>query len=259
MAQKLQGWCAGQRIDVVQVLRNPGDRYDLTEATGKIIKDIWRRGKYLEFDLGPDGAVICHNAMSGFWDMEDEPWTFDYVEGVRKATSGDVRVVLSLSNGRKLRFHDVRLFGNISHYPPGWAAMPYTKLGPDAIKTKRLKLDAPTFNVLDSAVFLSNKKPIKQLLLEQNRIAGVGNIYAVEALWRSQIHPARPGVSLKGADHQRLTETIQSVLNQAISMDLRYDEYLQVYRRIQCCVCGKKIEKMDIAKRTTYFCVHCQH
>lgn len=258
MAQRLHEWSVGQKITEYRVLRNPGGRYDPTGCKNSTIRNIFRRGKRLVFDLDNDISCVCHNAMSGFWDASDDPWTFDYVEGKRESKTSDIRMELELESGRILRFHDSRLFGNFATLPTILISNMSEKVGAEAIATLRMLPGSPVFNVLDSAVLLSNKKPIKQLLLEQERIAGIGNIYASEALWRAGIHPSRPGVSLKASEHQSLTEAIQSVLNQAIAQDLKYDEYLQVYRRLQCCNCGEKIKKIDVAKRSTYFCIHCQ-
>jgi formamidopyrimidine-DNA glycosylase len=258
MAQRLHDWSNGKKIVDYKVLRNPGGRYDPTGCKGPVINGVYRRGKRLIFDLDNGISAVCHNAMSGFWDTSDEPWTFDYVEGKRESKTTDVRLEFELDSGRVLRFHDARLFGSLSTCPTPLLQKMLEKVGAEAIRTPRMLPDSPVFNILDSAVFLSGKKPIKQLLLEQERIAGVGNIYAAEALWRAQIHPSRLGVSLKGDDHQRLLECVQSVLKDALAYGLRYDEYLKVYRREFCKNCGNKIGKIDIAKRTTYFCVHCQ-
>lgn len=265
MTSKMSIWGINGRISKIEVLR--GDYFSHGTsvcAVGQRIKDCYRAGKYMIFPLDR-GTIVCHNAMSGYWDTEVEPWTFDYVEGKREATQKDVRVKIHIDDGPgrempTLQFHDSRLFGSLTYFDCFPQELPILrKLGPEAIPTKQMFPGRPVFHILDSAVLLSHKKPIKQLLLEQERIAGVGNIYAAEALWLARIHPARPGVSLNGAEHQKLTEAIQCVLTTAMVKDLRYDEYLNVYRRKNCVSCGKEIQKIDIAKRTTYFCVHCQH
>lgn len=270
MAQRLDVWTKEQTIDRVEVARNPGDRYDVEGCINSTFRTapeggVFRRGKQLFFSLLNNYGMhdpfylICHNAMSGFWDTEDEPWTFDYVEGKRKSTESDVRVRIVLRSGRVLRFHDSRLFGRISIASGTRVGkIVFEDLGPEAIPTPRMFPGSPVFHILDSAVFLSAKKPIKQLLLEQGRIAGIGNIYAAEVLWLAAIHPERQGVSLKGAEHQSLTEAIQCVLTNALNRGLKYDEYLNVYRRETCPACDGPISKIEIAKRSTYLCVKCQ-
>lgn len=263
MAQNLRGWIHDRsldRIEKIEVGRNPKNRYAVgPELEGAICMDVFRRGKRLIFELVQDGDkyLVCHNAMSGYWDCSTDPWTFDYVEGKRTPKESDVRVKIHLGSGKVLRFHDSRLFGSLRVLTKNELAAEHASLGPDALSTPRLQHYAPTFNILDSAVFLSGKKPIKQLLLEQHRIAGLGNIYAVESLWLAGVRPDRPGNSLTTDEHQKITESIQLVLRAALDRSLDYGS-LAVYRRQNCPDCGLKIEKIEVAKRSTYFCPTCQ-
>ena len=258
MTQKLHDWCAGQEVESVQILRNPGGRYEAEGSVGRTIDGVYRRGKRIVFVLSDKNNILCHNAMSGFWDTEDEPWTFDYVEGSRKSTESDVRAILTLKSGRRLRFHDSRLFGSIQTIEHVDLLRKFNLLGPEAIETLRMFSGAPVFNVLDAAVFFTDKKPIKQLLMEQDRIAGIGNIYAAEALWRARVSPSRRGDSLTTDQIGWLSVAIGGTLRIALEQGLRYNSYLQVYRRKSCSTCSGPIEKEEIAGRSTYFCPKCQ-
>lgn len=261
MAEKLHGWCVGRSVKAVSIPRNPSGRYEphAIRVAGKI-EDVRRRGKYLVFLFESGALLLCHNAMSGFWDIADEPWTFDYVEGTRQATEKDVRVNITLDDDTLLRFHDARLFGRMRCFVRLDDVDAFKKMGPEAIETERTLLYSPVWSVLDSAVFLSDPKPIKQLLMEQDRIAGVGNIYASEALWRAKVHPTRLGSSLTSKEHQDITECVRKCLEDALRYDLKYDRYLNVYRREFCIRenCEEDIQKVTIAGRSSYFCPNCQ-
>lgn len=261
MAKKLQGWAVGQMIKRTELLRGErylGGRGASDTLMGRRILDVRRAGKMLLFELDNATTLACHNAMSGYWDVEADPWTFDYVEGKRTATERDVRVKLHL-DGNILRFHDSRCFATMRH----WRCRPFDipavrDMGPEAIQTDRMLPGRPIFCSLDAAVNLTKPKPIKELLLKQELLAGVGNIYAVEALWWARLRPDRLGDSLKANELYDLTVAIQQVLAKALDKNLDYTSYLKVYRQAKC-DCGESISKIAIAKRNTYFCVHCQH
>ena len=119
-----------------------------------------------------------------------------------------------------------------------------------------------------------SKKPIKPYLLEQTLVVGLGNIYVDEALWRAQIHPARPAASLKPAEVKRLREQIIEVLQlgiekrgstirtyrNALGEDGTMQDFLQVYGKTgqPCARCGSPIEKIKLGGRGTHLCPHCQ-
>ena len=196
----------GKRINEIQISRGKylreTPRGPIPLVSGQWINEIHRRGKFIIFHL-THGTLVCHNAMSGFWDTEDEPWTFDYVEGKRQATPRDVRVQMHLGthytwsgveNRTNLRFHDARLFGSLRYYDTlDISKIPSLKdLGPEAITTEHSYLGAMKWNILDLVtVVVSNERPIKDILMNQKNVAGIGNIYATEALFRAGINPSR--------------------------------------------------------------------
>lgn len=257
MCARTNAWAAGRKIDGVKVHRQNG-KYHVGDITGHGVIGVFRRGKQMIFQLTGDKVLVAHNAMSGYWDAHDDPWTFDYVEGSREPTEKDVRVELILDGGRRLRFHDSRLFGHM--YVATWAEVEKELgcLGPEAIKTPRMFPLAPVLNTLDMVVILGgSKKPVKQLLLEQERLAGVGNIYAAEALWKASVHPLRRGDSLSTQELSDVSDAIREVLNGALGRNLDYSG-LKVYRSETCPRCKGGIGKIEVAKRMTYFCPVCQ-
>lgn len=239
--------CVGQFVDSVEVLRGE-DYVGATALGGSEIFGVYRRGKFVVFDLGI-GYVLAHNAMTGFFDYEDEPWTFDYVEGRRTSSESDVRVKIGLSNGKVLRFHDTRLFGSIRWSP----TLP--ELGPDLVATKFLM---PLSPVIDEKQFrdglAGSKHAIKQLLLDQSFVAGVGNIYSSEALVVAGIDPETP--ANKVDDPEILLEALVGVVGESIPT-VRYD-WLNVYRRSTCGLCGSPVERFKLKGRATFRCKRCQ-
>lgn len=270
MCQRVNDWTLAGTIKNFEVLR--GDYLSFgspqlrdLRVMGRMICGCFRAGKYMVVILDK-GFIVCHNAMSGYWDTSLEPWTFNYVEGKRQASSKDVRVKITIDSPKfgvfSLQFHDARLFGSlVYHGVESERDLPFMKnLGPDALETPRL-LNTITHSEITLEQFLDGikkPKPIKELLMRQDIIAGVGNIYAVEGLWRAGIHPATPGDQIGSQDAEALLASVQCVLREALDHSLDYSKYLYVYRQEICYACKEKIQKIDIAKRSTYFCVHCQ-
>ena len=246
----------GRKITASNVLRSNG-KYDTHGVVGNCIIQVLRRGKKMIFTLTGDKCLVVHNAMSGFWDSRNEPWTFDYVEGSRKATDKDVRIEFFLDGGDSLRFHDSRLFGSSRVVTWSEIEKECSEMGPEAIRTPRMFPLAPVLNVLDMTIICDSKKPIKEVLMDQSRLAGVGNIYAAESLWMAQIHPLKPAKELGTQELTDLSDAIQGVLKSALANNLDYG-VLNVYRQSECDTCFSKIEKVEVAKRTTYFCPKCQ-
>jgi formamidopyrimidine-DNA glycosylase len=181
-----------------------------------------------------------------------------------------LRVKILLESGRELHFEDMRVFGRLWFVPSGESFEDVVPtLGELGIEPLT-ELSAKTL----AALFQGRKQSVKGALLDQRNIAGIGNIYADESLFQAGIHPARAAGTLKRAELTRLAETVKEVLNRAITLGgstLRdytssegvngnYQQQSWVYGRTgeQCRNCGKKIERMKIAGRSSHFCPTCQ-
>ncbi len=229
-------------------------------VTGKTIEGLNRLGKYLVFHLAGGHYMVVHLRMTG------RLYTMDTAE-----SAGLVKLaaVFRLDNGTTLCFQDTRRFGTIYlgsdelfHSIGG-----LQRLGPD-----------PTASDWDhrawAAQLQKRRAPVKSLLLNQQLLAGLGNIYADESLFCAGIHPRRPGSSLTDADLRRLASCIRSILLDAIEhegttiRDFRngynqtgsFQGRLQVYKRTDqpCRHCGKPVEKLKLAGRSSHFCPACQ-
>jgi formamidopyrimidine-DNA glycosylase len=201
-----------------------------------------------------------------------------------------VRVAFALGDGRELRYRDVRKFGRIGLWPGGGLRSVGAGRG---TRSKRVAEGSRTYRIGEvfsghgpeplSGGFtvrrlrdrLSRRSAkLKTLLLDQSFIAGVGNIYADEALWRARLHPLRAADKLEDAEVERLHRSIRKVLRQgianrgsSISDYVSTDgqpgdnaERLMVYRRTNqpCFRCGRPIRRIIVAQRSTHFCPHCQ-
>ena len=235
-------------------------RSDLESMHGAVIEDVKRHGKYIIFSTRA-GTLVSHCAMSGFWDTDLEPWTFDYVEGRRTVDTQHVRCrIPTVEIGRTrrgpvLRYHDVRKFGRLDFCPIDVDGFVLAKrMGPEALVTER----AATVTQFVGRSLGSDFRPIKQVLTDQSVVAGVGNIYSTEALWRASVWPWMPSAALSIGETMELMVCLQEVLEEALHHEVRYDRFLRVYRQRSCVRCGTTIARESLAKRATYYCPRCQ-
>ena len=244
----------GTAIARVEV-RDPRLNLPANALAGRAIEAITRRGKYIIFQLSGGRSLIVHLCMSG-------KLARDFSEAERK----HIRFSLHLDRG-EIHFVNPRRLGTAIYSEDGF---PH-QLGIDPLETAftpaRLK-----------ALVRASRAPIKALLMDQKRIAGIGNIYAMEALWCAGIDPRRSGKSLADNEIVTLHTAVQHVLTEAIDRmgstlgtgvsDYRnsngaegsFQERFAVYGREgqSCPRCGESIERIKQAGRSTYFCPHCQ-
>ncbi len=228
---------------------------------GRRVEGLQRRGKYLVLELSGELFVVMHLRMTGTLLLVDE---VDDLPG-----RDHLRARFTLDSGSRVLFCDVRRFGAgvVLH---GGAAR-------DAYFGARLGVEplGPEFSVEAlRAMARGRRAPVKAFLLSQERIAGVGNIYADEALFRAGIHPLRPVGALTGAQLGALREGLLQALEAGIDArgasidDFRHtdgargsfqDRFL-VHRREgrPCPRCGAQIGKLRAAGRGTYACERCQ-
>jgi formamidopyrimidine-DNA glycosylase len=224
-------------------------------VAGSSFKSIARRGKYLIFALDSGDFLIIHLKMTGHLSVVDELEPRDPY----------AHTVFSLDSGTELRFRDVRKFGRI--YLVADPNEVLGKLGPEPLG------DSFTPELFHS-MLRGRKRILKPLLLDQSFIAGIGNIYADEALHRAAIHPRRHSNSLSRSESHSLFHGIRDVLELAIKNNgASIDSYrkpdgtkgsmqnsLQVYGRSgePCPRCGNIIQRVILGNRSTHFCPFCQ-
>lgn len=224
---------------------------------GCVIESVRRRGKYIILNLGGGQAVVVHLRMTGRLWIKDSGYIADPHD----------RFIVELDSGQRLVLADTRQFAQVVWHDEGRLGGNdgLNRLGPDA-----LAVSAAEFVVLCRLA----RRPIKSFLLDQTRIAGLGNIYADESLFESGIRPDRRAASLRRDRVQRLHRSIQLVLRRAIrSCGTTIDTFsdpegraggfgprLKVYGRTgaPCKRCQTGIRRIVIAGRGTHFCPRCQ-
>ena len=239
-------------------LRRPLDPEKLSRLVGSRLVGFRRRGKFLLIRLEPEGTILVHLGMTG---------------RLQIAAPSEPRLphnhlVLGLDDGRELRYADVRRFGLVDWLPPGAEATDrsLSRLGIEP-------LDPALSEVLPPLMY-ARRAPVKALLMDQRLVAGVGNIYAAEALWRSRIRPTRAGNRTSLARLATLARNVQEVLGEAIAQGgttLRdyatpegefgyFAVKLEVYGRQgePCRCCGATLRAKVIGGRTTVWCGRCQ-
>jgi formamidopyrimidine-DNA glycosylase len=250
----------GTRIEAVAV-REPRLRRAVApdfarRLTGQVICSIDRRGKYLLFRLADGDVLLAHLGMSGALLLQEAgtpPEVHDHVS-------------LRLADGRQITFNDPRRFGLLRVGRPD-EFVELDNVGPDPL--------SDAFAVGDfAALARARKKPVKNLLMDQRALGGIGNIYANEILFRAGIRPGRQARRLTRAEVRRLFAATRAVLNSAIRLggssisDYRdgdgrpgyFQLRLKVYDRAgkPCLRCRTAVRRTVHAGRSSFYCPHCQ-
>lgn len=231
----------------------------LRKIKGRKIIKISRRAKFIVFQLDPAAWLLIHLRMTGRLDL--------FQAGTE--TDSYVRVSAQLSDGRELRFKDIRKFGRWYFYenqPPQ-----FETLGPEPLEK------AFTEEVLRK-LLEGHRRQIKPLLLDQTVIAGLGNIYADEALWEAGIHPLALAQQLRKETISKLHKSIVNVLSRGVRNsgttlgrnELNYysvgkrsgrnQDELRVFRKTgqPCPRCQTKILRIIVGQRSSHICLKCQ-
>lgn len=240
------------------------DRPSVEEARARLrdarIVDVRRRGKFIILDLSTGEAMLVHLRMTGQLDLQPASQPVDEAHH---------HLLLHLDRGEQLRFRDTRKFGRV--YLVADVAEVVGGLGPEPIDR--------TFTLDDFRARLAGRRgPIKPLLLNQSFVAGLGNIYVDEALFRARVHPERPAHSLTGPEQQAMFDAMRAVLEEGIrnagttlgeSSTNYYSvagragqnkDNLRVFRRTgqPCPTCGTPIERLIVGQRSSHVCPVCQ-
>jgi formamidopyrimidine-DNA glycosylase len=262
VARGLDSALVGRTIAAVEVVW-PGSIVDqdpevfTARLSGQRVRRVGRRGKWVVFDLNGGDTLLVHLRMTGRLLLETEAC----------ADPDYLRIRFVLDDGHSLCFSDMRKFGRV--WLVDEPAVVLGDLGPEPL--------ADDFTVDRLGEILADRhRQIKPLLLDQRVIAGLGNIYVDESLWRAAIHPLRRSDTLSPDEVQRLHRSIRAVLREAIdregtTLDDRgyvgadgrpggFAEELGVYGRAgeTCPRCGCAVERIVVGQRGTHICLQCQ-
>jgi len=227
------------------------------ELKGKKIKKIYRRGKNIIFNLSDDYSLLIHQKMSGHllydkWDIKDKYNSY-------------IHLKFTLDNKKTLALSDLRKFAKVELKKTKDILEDLKVLGPEPLEI--------TFNEFKETL-KGKKGKIKQVLMKQEVIAGIGNIYADEILWETKIHPFRDVSKLAEQELKDVYKAIRQVLKKALQLggtstsDYRningkkgtFGDERKVYRKEgePCYRCKTKIQRKKINNRSTCFCPKCQ-
>lgn len=264
VAAELHARLPGRVIEGAEVLwprtvGHPSAEEFAAEVADARVEGVGRRAKYIVIRLEGGARLLVHLRMTGRITIEPataprDPYT---------------RLVLRLDGGDELRFADTRKFGRWYLLQPGEEPplASFAALGPEP-------LEEDFTPEIFAARVAARRGNVKAALLDQRLVAGLGNIYADEALFRAHIHPRRTLQSLRPEEVAALHAAIVHVLRRAVGSggtsfsDYRttwgqlggYQEELSVFRQTgaPCPVCGTPIERDVVAGRGTHYCPHCQ-
>ncbi|HJX48911.1 MAG TPA: bifunctional DNA-formamidopyrimidine glycosylase/DNA-(apurinic or apyrimidinic site) lyase [Gaiellaceae bacterium] len=261
--RRLEPVLTGRRFERVEIsdprLVRPHEPDEVAaELQGERVASVERRGKYLILRFETDRVLLIHLRMTGSLrhssaGLDDDPHR---------------RALVRLDDGSDVAYRDVRRFGTWLLLEPGEL---------DAYLAPRLgeePLDAPFTAARLGQLLARRRAPVKAALLDQRTLAGMGNIYVDEALWRAKIHPLRPAESLEPNELRRLHRAVRTSLEHGLARQgstLRdyklpdggsgsMQHEFKVYGRggEPCDRCGTPIAKIRVAGRGTWFCPTCQ-
>lgn len=258
--QGLKKYVVGHAISSVTVLDEKFFSGDTSEIVGAMVVRIQRKGKGLIIDLDNNLSLIAHVKMTG---------QFVYRSGkYEDLPHKHTRVIFTLSGNSALYYNDVRRFGWIRVVKTSKVEdVPFFKsLGKDPLSELSLGLFQDLLQ--------SSSMPIKIFLMDQKRIAGIGNIYASEALFLAGVDPRRKTTSLRREEARKVYESIREILKKSIALGGasevnfrnvegnkgQYQNHAMVYARMgeKCYVCQAIIRKIRQSGRSTFYCTVCQ-
>ncbi len=254
----LEGQIKDRQITKIKILYEPIVSCPKTvfvkKLTGQHFRGFKRRGKYLLFEMD-DITLVSHLRMEGKYFILDDSVPLNKHD----------HVIFYLDDGTQLRYNDVRKFGRMELIEKRDEYDDFKDLGPEPFSGK--------FSPSYCREYLSGRKmPIKQVLLDQSFVAGIGNIYADEILFAMKIDPRSPACSLDDDDIRNLISSARKILKKAIKaggttirsytsslgVTGRFQLSLMVHTVRECPVCGSQIRKITVSGRGTYYCENCQ-
>ncbi len=244
------------------------------DIVGKKIKKVSRIGKNILIYLSSGHLLLVHQKMSGHlllgkWKIKNGVAVPEEDGIMKDKMNGYIHLIFYLSDGRMLALSDLRKFAKVVLGPEDkvLSLSEIKKLGPDVLD-KNFSFES------FRKIIKSKKGKIKQVLLDQSVVSGVGNIYADESLWKAKIHPETQANKIDDARLKRLYNAIRDIMKFSIKVggdsmsDFRniygkkggYQKYHKVYQREKeaCFLCKAQIKRIKISGRSAHFCPSCQ-
>lgn len=244
------------------------------DIKNKKIKKIWRRGKNIIFNLTGDKTLLIHQKLTGHllygtWIMRNNKWQPKEKGPLEEKINTYIHLLFTLDNGKMLALSDLRKFAKVELWDTKEleTSEELKNLGPEPLEK------GFTFENFKKC-FANKKGKIKQVLIDQTVIAGIGNIYSDEILWEAKIYPFKGVLKLSEDELKKIYQATKKILQKAIELggesisDFRrisgekgyFDKERKVYRKEnqKCSRCGTIIKRGKLAGRSLHFCPRCQ-
>lgn len=261
--------------DTKKLVKKPLNFNNLREQIkNKRIKKIWRRAKNIIFELSGGYSLLVHQKMTGHllhgtWNLKHETWTPAEAGPLDDPYNRFLHLVFFLDDGKMIALSDLRKFAKVELWKTDELlnSKEFKNLGPEPLEKSF------TFDKFKKILKDKNGK-IKQVLMDPAVIAGIGNIYSSEALWRAKIHPEKSVLKLSEQELKNLYDSVKKVLKLGVKLggesfsDYRkpdgskgdFDIERKAYKKEgqKCYRCGEKIKRLKVGQRSAFFCPSCQ-
>ncbi|MDH5533360.1 MAG: bifunctional DNA-formamidopyrimidine glycosylase/DNA-(apurinic or apyrimidinic site) lyase [Candidatus Pacebacteria bacterium] len=272
VVRKLRNLIVDKKISNIEVLNSKSFTGDISKLIGSTVIDVRRRAKIINIVINDDLYLLTHLKMTGQYILQDGTIRagggHPSSDWVNNLPSRHTRVVFHFQDGSKLFFNDMRKFGWIRQNTKQQLEQSFAKLGPDVIEPEL------TYEYLKSQL-QRRTIPIKQAIMMNEILCGVGNIYACDSLNDAKISPFRPAKSISDLELKNLILSMKKIVNMAIDkggttfdgmyVDVdglagSYQDSVLTYGREgkNCYNCGSLIKKDKLGGRGTYYCPTCQ-
>ena len=269
--------------DWKKIVKKPKDFEQFKkEIKGKEIKKIWRRAKNIIFDLSNNCSLLVHQKMTGHlligcWVLDNGFWKPTGKGPLNDPYNRFLHLIFFLDDGKMLALSDARKFAKVELWKTNELldSKEFKSLGPEPLEKDF------TFEKFKKAILFKNGKTLRQaqgkvkkVLMDQNVIAGIGNIYSSEILWRARIHPEKNVAKLSLKELKSVYDATKKVLELGVKLggesfsDYRkpdgskgdFDTERKTYKREgqKCSRCGTKIKRIKVGQRSAFFCPNCQ-
>jgi len=258
--------------DFKKIIKKPNFDQFRKEIKNKKIQKIWRRGKNIIFELSEGLFLLIHQKLTGHlllgkWRLKNGQWISKTTGPlIEDPINKFLHLIFWLDNGQQLALSDLRKFAKVELLNQKKLQKELDSLGPEPLEKK--------FVFQKFKKVLPKKGKIKQILMNQNVIAGIGNIYSDEILWQVKIHPFKDISNLSQKKLKEIYQAIKKILSKAIKLggesisNFRrisgekgyFDRERRVYRREgkKCSHCQIIIKKIKLGGRSAYYCPNCQ-
>ena len=261
--------------DWKKIVKKPKDFEDFKkEIKNKKILKVWRRAKNIIFDLSDGYSILVHQKMTGHllvgdWEQTDNKWKPKKEGPLNDPYNRFIHLMFFFNSGGMMALSDVRKFAKVELWKTEELinSPEFKNIGPEPLEK--------SFTLEKFKETLANKKGrVKQVIMDPAVIAGIGNIYASEALWQAKIHPEKNVANLDAKELKSLYEAIKKVLTLAVKLggesfsDYRkpdgtkgdFDTERKAYKREgeKCHRCGTEIKRIKFGGRSSFFCPNCQ-